>query len=190
MVINEKGLLSAMKAAAGKGGPGYRVAGIEMNGRAYLLIFTGYWMAAVEKNNAPRKALGLIAEHVGRIPETGEAYRVKKEETQDMIFGAAVKPIMDILRKVEDRCTLPRVQITRLTWEGQEIWQREKDLQISMFNPEYTRIAILHNQDVRQVEGALQVSGNISMALVMPRGVAKEDLPAVNHLERMQWVNI
>lgn len=82
------------------------------------------------------------------------------------------------------------MQITRLTWEGSEVWQREKDMQISIFNPEYTRIAKLHNQDVRQVESALQVSGSFSMALVMPRTVAKEDRPAVNHLERMQWVNI
>lgn len=190
MVINDKGLLAAMKAATAKGASGYRVAGVQIGGREYLLIFTGYWVAAVEKKNAPRKSLGRIVEDVGKIPELEEAYRVKKDEAQDMIFDAAVKPIMDLLAQAEERHTLPKLQITRLTWEGSEVWQREKDLQISIFNPEYTRIAKLHNQDVRQVEGALQVSGSFSMALVMPRTVAKEDRHAVNHLERMQWVNI
>ena len=65
MVINEKALVKAMKAAYK--GDGY-VVGCQGNS---LFLETRMWKVVAELENFPRKALGLIAEHMGQIPTDG-----------------------------------------------------------------------------------------------------------------------
>lgn len=106
MIVNEKGLVKAMKEAYRYGG--YKVAAIGMESNPYLMINNGFWAVEIELENMPRKALGLIAEHVGKIPAIGEAYQVKKGEVQTVIYATAVSPIQDLdAQAMED--DLPKV---------------------------------------------------------------------------------
>ena len=61
MVINEKALVRAMKAAYK--GDGYVVGCQEDE----LFVEGAMWKVVAELENFPRKALGLIAEHLGKI---------------------------------------------------------------------------------------------------------------------------
>lgn len=86
MVVSEKGLLRAMKDAYKA--DGYTVAVDDGGGIEDLILHTQAWTVTIEKNEVPGKILGLITEHLRKLPQPGEAFRVKKKETQTEIYGA------------------------------------------------------------------------------------------------------
>lgn len=75
MVVNEKGLLKAMKEAYKL--DGYTVAVDE----ADLILKTVPWTVVLHMEDAPSKVLDLITEHIRKLPAPGTAYQVKKKET-------------------------------------------------------------------------------------------------------------
>ena len=66
MVIEEKGMLAAMKDAY-KGG-GYKVAVEDSAGCENMILHTAMWTVVVLKKELPRKVLAMIVEHVGEVP--------------------------------------------------------------------------------------------------------------------------
>lgn len=77
MVINEKGLCAAMKAAYKKKSTGYKVAArISENGTEEIVLSAPGWTAIITRENAPRKVMALIVEHVGDLPQAGQAFQV------------------------------------------------------------------------------------------------------------------
>lgn len=184
MIINEKGLVRAMKEAYRYGG--YKVAGIGMEDNPYLMINNRFWAVEIEMENMPRKALGLLAEHVGKIPAIGEAYQVKKGEVQTVIYATAVSPIHDLDEQaMED--DLPKVCETSLTWNGANIWQRADNMEIVLINPDFEDIVDFSNRPVHMVGDALYVEGEISWAYIMRRKILEGDAANARHLAQMQW---
>ena len=72
MIISEKGLSKAMKAAYST--VGYTVA----NMAGAMAIWTDEWCVKCLRWNLPRKALAMIVEHAGELPEPDSAMYLRK----------------------------------------------------------------------------------------------------------------
>ena len=78
MVINEQGLLRAMKEAYKA--DGYEIECMAIGNMIEIHLETSRWYVNCEIKNLPRKVLGLIAEHLGELPSPGQCFQVKKKE--------------------------------------------------------------------------------------------------------------
>ena len=81
MIINEKGLLRAMKNAAKSGG--YK---LFMDGPWELVLFTARWFIRLDAEFLPRKVAALIVEHTGKLPEAGDSMWVTEKEDPQIIL--------------------------------------------------------------------------------------------------------
>ena len=136
-MINEKGLLRAMKSAY-RGG-GYEVAGC---GEENELFINGYsWCVKVPQKQCPRKVLALLVEHVGLIPE-GEAFRVQK------LDGAQTIVLSMALQSKNSLCELFRrefpkdIRQTAMTWKGWRIWQKSDTGTVLAFDGALTALGL------------------------------------------------
>lgn len=95
MVINEQGLLRAMKEAYKA--DGYEIECIVIGNMTEIHLETSRWYVNCEIKNLPRKVLGLIAEHLGELPSPGQCFQVKKNESQTRSQGAKGRPSAALL---------------------------------------------------------------------------------------------
>ena len=185
MIINEKGLLKIMKEA--HKGPGYNVAAeIDAGNVENIIITTPKLAVVIEKKNLPRKVLGLIAEHVGDIPEPGEAFQVKKKEPQTEIFDIATRILRDIHA---DNKPMKLIKRTDITLGGYQLWQRKDDLRIFKVDPALEDILLLSRGTVRIVGDDMLMQEDLESRAYI--AVEKPDAKAVagiDHLSKMQWV--
>ena len=89
MVINESALLRAMREDyKGQGYTVARRAEIEADpeSESILLLSANDWMVEIGWKNVSAKIFGLVAEHMKGLPEVGQAFKVKKKETNTVIF--------------------------------------------------------------------------------------------------------
>ena len=117
MIVNEKSLVAAMKDSYK--GTGYSVA----IGEGVVHLADHSWSVRCTEDDLPRKALGLIAEHLGKIPKEGTAFRISKAMgIQQQIFEEMVggEEIIERGCACGDRCV-----VTGLTINGLDLWQGE-----------------------------------------------------------------
>ena len=186
MTVDEKGLLAAMKRAY-KGG-GYEIAATEYQDEPYLVIHGPGWTIAMLTAETPRKVLGLIAEHLGKIPEPEDGYAVSKD------LGAQAEISSMILDMVErDANTLSELEITRenvcertrLTWQGYNLWQNVGTLRVLPVDP--TLEDLVDTQDLPvAVGGLLSWDGRCSRVSILAEPV-EEDNPELVFLSGNQW---
>ena len=186
MIIKEKGLFRAMKEAY-RGG-GYKVLVCPVDDERWIFIYNGFWVAAMEMRNVPRKILGLIAEHIGTIPTMEDAYKVRKDDVQKELFEMAEKPIRHILARRMEINRLPVVKRTKLLLDGIEVWQQVDNLQIVRFNPDYSQIAEIDADDSKLTGDMLLRVGEISLAGIMGIQIGEAERHVIEHLSQMQWV--
>ena len=60
MLIHEKGMVAAMKKAAGASGQGLHVAAWKEDGRLWVFLYTNFWCVASAWEKLPRKVKGLL----------------------------------------------------------------------------------------------------------------------------------
>ena len=94
MVVNESALLRAMR--EDYKGQGYTVARRAENeadpeSESILLLSANDWMVEIGWKNVSAKIFGLVAEHMKGLPEVGQAFKVKKKETNTVIFDMVEK---------------------------------------------------------------------------------------------------
>lgn len=185
MIVNEKGLIRAMKEAYK--GLGYNVAaGDNDSGIENIIIATNFWAVVIEKKNLPRKVLGLIAEHVGDIPKLGEAFQVKKKEPQTEIYEIATRVLRDI--HAGDK-PLKLVKRTDLTLGCYQLWQRKDDLRIFKLDPELEDIILLSRGTVRIVgDDMLMIDDLESRAYIAVEKIDAKEQDRLDHLSKIQWV--
>lgn len=139
-IINGDGLARAMKEAYRRGG--YRVAVEDIGGEDWVYIWCGYWATMQKREDVNRKVLGLIAQHIGLIPEEGQAFhtwRSKEAVAQAMIFADAerqVKAFMEMGGEFNPDPCAP----TALTLGGNNIWQNTITGKILIVDPAYQQI--------------------------------------------------
>lgn len=184
MVVNDKGLMKAMKEAYKS--TGYCVAAESNADMENIILCTNTWAVIVEKKNMPRKVLGLIAEHVGEIPTKGEAYQVKKKEPQTEIYDVATQTIRSI--HAGDK-PLRIVKRTQLAMGCYQLWQRKDDLRIFKVDPVLEEILMLSRGLVRIVgDDTLMLDDLESRAYIAVEKIDDKESTAFDHLSKMQWV--
>ena len=155
MVINEKALVKAMKAAYK--GDGY-VVGCQGD---ELFVESAMWKVVADLKNFPRKALGLIAEHMGQIPTDGMVYQLKKGEAQTKIPEKGVA-----FHGITDDEKMEVIYKTRLTFGDGNIWQMEQGGKLLWVMPEDENLMLRLN--AKAVAGtALRINGTVSSVTVM-----------------------
>ena len=84
MIIEEKGLVKAIKAA-------YRHSGYTvLNQGGEVTIYTEGWFVRCLWTKLPRKALAIIVEHMGMIPDDGEAMAIEKDDQHQAVMAGIV----------------------------------------------------------------------------------------------------
>ena len=184
MVINEKGLCEAMKAAFRKRSTGYKVAAkLSKIGEEEIIISAPGWTAIITRENAPRKVLALIVEHVGDLPQEGQAFQVQDTKAQAEIFDMAVPELETLVAGAE-------VKRTQLNYNGYQIWQRTDDHTVFMMAPNHENMLDNFKRQVKAMDnGAVFYAEGIASRLyIQPLKVQQNELTALHHLAKLQWV--
>lgn len=185
MVINEKGLTRAMKDAFKN--MGYKVAADDSGGIEELMIAAPGWVVVIEKKNVPRKVLGLIAEHVGEIPEPGQAFQVSKKETRTEIFSVTLQ-LLEGMKHGDKEAR--QAKPTPLVMNGYTLWQRQKDMKVVRVAPEKEDIILSRGRTVWMFDtDQLMVDGRVSRAYIDCFSTRKEEEEVLKHLAKVQWVS-
>ena len=186
MVINEKGLCAAMSDAFRKKSTGYKVAArLSEKGERELVLSAPGWTAVISRENAPRKVLALIVEHVGDLPDEGMAFHVKDKDVQTEIYKMAVPEEPSL----ENGAAVPAVKRTKLTYDGHQIWQRTDNLQVFMMSQKIEALLDGFNRDIRLTgDGMFYVEGLASRLHLSPIEVPQNEKVALSHLAKRQWV--
>lgn len=179
MVINEKGLMKAMKRAYSK--EGYKVACRGTEDPELLISGSGWWVV-MDQKNTPRKILGLIAEHLGKLPAPGEALQVAKAATQVEIFNMISEADM-----AEE--PLKKLRPTALRLDGYHIWQREGDLAVFQIRPSLEALLLDHGRNVLiQGDDTVIIVGKASRVAVSTYTGLQKETSWMQHLSKIPWV--
>lgn len=113
MLVNDKGLIRALKAAYK--GLGYKVARDSVN----LYILSESWAVKLQFAATPRKVLALLVEQMGIIPQANRAYEIRKRNVQDYMPDMVQKELPKSLysKSGDDICQ------SLLTLNGATLWQ-------------------------------------------------------------------
>ncbi len=183
MVISEKGMCAAMNAAFKKRSTGYKVAArLTEDGEEEIILSTSGWTAIFTRQNVPRKVLALIVEHLGDLPKEGEAYQVKDGDAQAEVFSMAVpdssEPVAGAI-----------VKRTQLNYIDYQIWQRTDDHSIYMMPSQHEDMLDGFKLQVHVAEnGMFYAEGIASRLYIRPLAVQQNELTALHHLAKLQWV--
>lgn len=131
MVINEQGLLRAMKEAYKA--DGYEIECVANGSMTEIHLETSRWYVNCEIKNLPRKVLGLIAEHLGELPQPGQCFQVKKSETQTKIMGGERQEFCGITP--DDCISPPRIYKTNLVYRYGNVWQLGRGNEVFWVDP-------------------------------------------------------
>lgn len=183
MVINEKGLLRAMKEAYKS--DGYEIECVQTGGVKEIHIETTQWYVMCILKNLPRKVLGLIVEHLGEIPELGQAVQVKKKETQTKIFTQNRDPFGGVMP--DDCINPPRAIKTALVYRYSNIWQQRRGNKVFWVNPDLEDIMLMHSAVFCLGEKVLNITGTVSSVSIKPSDPQKaEDKRMLDYLAGIQ----
>lgn len=185
MVIDEKGLLAAMKDAYKT--DGYKVAVEDEAGIENVILHTPMWTVVILKKELPRKVLGLIAEHIGEIPQPGTAFQVKKKEAQTEIFKMVAEAPLEYHSGEKPRRIVRR---TSLILGGFPLWQAATEGTVVKVFPDYEDIIQWGTNVVRLVgDDVMMIDDTVSRAYI--RCQPPKDAPdreKLEHLAKIQWV--
>ena len=186
MVIDEKGLMAAMKDAYK--GEGYKVAVEDSAGCENVILHTAMWTVVVLKKELPRKVLAMIVEHVGEIPQQGQAWQVKKKEVQTEIFQ-----MVDQAPQEYHSWEQPRrlIRKTNLVLGGCPLWQTATEGKVVKVQTDYEEILRWWDCTVRLVgDYVLMADDEISRAYIrctIPKDTQERQM--LEHLANIKWVS-
>lgn len=184
MVVDEKGLISAMKEAFKT--TGYKVAVDETAGSIDYIIDGINWAVVIEKGSLPAKVFGLIAEHVRDSILPGQAFQVRKKEVQTVIFGPMVEDIRNIAASDAPRRIIRR---TKLSLGGYPLWQGVTDQKMVKLAPEHEEVMLWGGNNIVRMIGDDVVSVADESSAVYIRNVGKysADTDMLDFLSEMEW---
>ena len=183
MVINESGLRAAMADAFRKKSTGYKVALRQLEGEApELVLSTSEWTAIIEKELAPRKVLALIVEHLGDLPQVGQAFHVKDDNVQTEIFSMAVPETEEQQLNVE-------VKRTQIAYMDHTLYQRADSGAVYMIPPKLENLLDSKLLPLCVAsEGRLFQAGLASQVYIKPYVPMHGDSQALQHFAEHKWI--
>lgn len=175
-MINERALVALMKTAYKAGGYfAYRAEG-------KVMIWTGAWAILMPEKYLPRKAIGLLAEHMAKLPEEDQVYKINKDCDQAAMTDIADET-MDLFREAGKEWA-PAGR-TKLTYAGFELWQNRADNRLLMVDPEKAALIDLDKLEYASAgERAIYACGDDGEALVFKFDAESED---TRYLESRKW---
>lgn len=184
MVVDEKGLISAMKDAYKT--TGYKVAVDESEDSTDYIIDGLSWAVVIAKSSLPAKVFGLIAEHIRDSVSVGQAFQVRKKEVQTMIFGPMVEDVRNIGHSDKPHRIIRR---TKMTLSGCPLWQGVTDQKMVKVLPEHEEIMAWGGNNVVRMIGDDVISVADESSAVYIRFIGKEDSDAylLEHLSQIEW---
>lgn len=155
--------------------------------RANLLILTPEWMVVFRRKEIPWKVLGLIVEHVGHVPEEGEAYAAQRKETGPVLHALAAELLEKMRREPAREISVCK---TNLTWESCNLWQRQADMKMMKVWPDYEEIWDLIDKTAYALgdTGWLKATGGTGTVYIRSEDLRPDEELVMEHLERLQWV--
>ena len=188
MIVKEKGLLRLMKEAYKSSG--YTVMVTRIVAEDYLYMSHWGWKVGIRMDTVPRKVLGLLVEHLGKLPVNGDSFKVAKDDVQTELFAVADGPFKDLLQCIDHWESHKKMRRTSLEWAGCPVWQSPRDLSIVLMDPALGEIAEFGDAslDVRLEGTQLMIRGSRSFAAVGKGFVNDGDKPLLEHLTNVQWV--
>ena len=151
MLINEAGLVRAIKRAYKHGG--YVVANL---GDA-VAIYTENWYIQANRALFSRKALATIVEHMGMIPDDGEAVAIEKDDQPQAIMAGIVSDDVDGWMGGEVASMASYVPVT---FRGYQLFQEVSGRQAYGVDP--AALAIIER--VTAEMGSAAISGDHALA--------------------------
>lgn len=179
MVVNEKALEHRMKEA-------YKAGGYIVAVRTGAHVFqTPSWVAQINSENLPRNIAGLLAAHLGFLPEVGRAYRITKTKegpyVEDVIFEEALRAVTEL----EEQTEAAGVKRTGLTLDGMRVWQRVIGAGVELMAPENEAL-IRKWENITLVGDEFRAVGGISSVWIM-RETELADADKVAALSGFRW---
>lgn len=184
MVVDEKGLISAMKEAYKT--TGYKVAVDESEDSVDYIIDGLSWAVVIEKGSLPAKVFGLIAEHIRDSVNVGQAYQVRKKEVQTMIFGPMVEDVRNIGNNDKPRRIIRR---TNLTLGGCPLWQGVTDQKVVKILPENEEIMLWDGNNLVRMIGddVITVADESSAVYIRFIGKNEGNSDLLDYLSKVEW---
>lgn len=151
MIIEEKGLVKAIKIAYRHGG--YTV----LNQDGEVTIYTEGWFVRCLWPKLPRKALATIVEHMGMIPDAGEAVAIEKDDQPQAVMDGIVRD--DVDRWTDGQGTGMATYVP-VMFKGYQLFQEVGGRQAYGVDP--TALAIIER--VTAEMGSAAISGGHALA--------------------------
>lgn len=183
MTIYDKGLIRAMKQAYRDGG--YDVA-VTDNG---VLIQTDCWGVEIMAEAVPNSVKSLIVLHNGSMPRMNSAVHAVRGECGEELVEMVVST-MDDLAKAYTETGGHTIKPTRLTFDGQRVWQTADALKVRLVNVDDQQILAGEKWDACLVNGVIYGRNWFGQMYVRTRPAMEEDVPLLNHLAEMQWIPV
>lgn len=183
MILNEKPLVKAMVADWKE--DGYTVAGIMVDGEPWLAVVGAGYLAAVQRDNTPRKVLATIAEHAGDLPGVGHAWLLQKGcESQLTDFDYTDALIRETIAEEPEDGLMVR---SRLMLGTRRLWQNTATGKIWAMDPAKTNIADAPASKIEPTGPWVRFRGTVSVAAVCRETADEEDGKLLGHLEKVRW---
>ena len=191
-MLNESGLAASMK-------QDWRGVGYTVILRGDLLVISGScWAVILDKDAVPKKCLGLLAEHMGWLPEDRACYLVQKKfGAQGKLFEEESAFWNEMAALEDDPSDGPeelRYKPTSLTLMGMEVWQGVETKTTICIGPERSRILDLDGRakgGILRKEGltvgALVFKGGEGAAVVWPQTRSPENV-LLQQLDGFPWL--
>lgn len=158
-MIDGNALASAMRKAYSAGG--YEVAGLEMRRLPYLWLRQfGRWEIVMPQKLAPRKVLGLLAEHLGELPENTAWSISKVRDAQTMLPSEAAEAATALVRREVKGAAIG----TKLRWCDGQIWQSYHG-SVQLIEDRLVQIADAEVEPQFTEDGILWNDGNVVLIL-------------------------
>lgn len=114
MIINEKGLVHAIKEA-------YRADGYNvLNEGRQVVVYTQDWYIRCDWKGLPRKALATIVEHMGMVPDGADAVSIRMREEAQAVMPEIVQG--DLAGWSEGETT-ERATMVPILFQGMQFFQ-------------------------------------------------------------------
>lgn len=146
MLINESGLVRCIKRA-------YKSAGYAVAAEGdCMTIYTEQWYIQCKRAAIPRKVLATIVEHMGMIPDDGEAVAIEKDNQPQAIMAGIVSDDVDGWMGGEVASMASYVPVT---FRGYQLFQEVSGRQAYGVDP--TALAIIERATAEM--GSAAISG-------------------------------
>lgn len=179
MVIDEKVLTKFMKKKFK--GAGYTVAMCASR----IWLIAPDWAVWCRVEQLPRKVLGLLAEHMGRLPGEGTAYKVNKAMgCQAELYDTSVKEIEETACFIENEGR--RLFSTPLTFQGWDLWQMEGTERMVQIDPDLLAL-IKKYETLHYAKECCGISDMESGTYISVQGRSAVKDARLEHLEAFRW---